>query len=68
MYTIGITNNKGGGTKTTIANSLAQFYRENGLNVLLVDFDPQANTSSLLIQQLIIQHMIYLMEFLLRNA
>ena len=46
MYTIGITNNKGGGTKTTIANSLAQFYRENGLNVLLVDFDPQANATS----------------------
>ena len=47
MYVIGITNNKGGGTKTTIANNLTIYFRENGLNVLLIDFDPQANTSSL---------------------
>ena len=47
MYVIGITNNKGGGTKTTIANALTNYYRENGLMVLLIDFDPQANTSSL---------------------
>ena len=48
MYVIGITNNKGGGTKTTIANNLTIYFRENGLNVLLIDFDPQANTSSFL--------------------
>lgn len=47
MYIIGITNNKGGGTKTTIVNALTNYYRENGLRVLLIDFDPQANTSSL---------------------
>lgn len=47
MYVIGVTNNKGGGTKTTIANNLTIYFRENGLNVLLIDFDPQANTSSL---------------------
>lgn len=47
MKVIVCMNNKGGVGKTTTVNNTAAYLRSLGFRVLLIDCDPQANTSSL---------------------
>lgn len=46
--TIVLANHKGGVCKTTLTLSLADAFSRDGLSVLVVDMDPQANATSLL--------------------
>lgn len=43
MYVIAVLNQKGGAGKTTIATNLVRSYQLGGLDVLLVDSDPQGS-------------------------
>ena len=58
--TIAVVNQKGGVGKTTTAVNLTACLSDLGLNVLLCDFDPQANaTSGLGIEKRKIKHSVY---------
>ena len=58
--TIAIVNQKGGVGKTTTAVNLTAALKDQGLNVLLCDFDPQANaTSGLGINKRTIKYSVY---------
>ena len=58
--TIAVVNQKGGVGKTTSAVNLTACLHDLGLNVLLCDFDPQANaTSGLGIEKRKIKHSVY---------
>lgn len=48
MKIISIANQKGGVGKSTISAHLFWYYQKKGKNVILIDFDPQSNSSSCL--------------------
>lgn len=51
MKTIAFFNNKGGVGKTTLVYHLAWMMAERGLKTLVVDLDPQANLTSMFLQE-----------------
>ena len=51
MKTIAFFNNKGGVGKTTLVYHLAWMYAELGLRVLVADLDPQANVTSMFLDE-----------------
>lgn len=51
MNTIAFFNNKGGVGKTTLVYHLAWMFAELGLNVVAADLDPQANLSSMFLDE-----------------
>jgi cellulose biosynthesis protein BcsQ len=51
MKTIAFFNNKGGVGKTTLVYHLAWMFSENGLRTLAVDLDPQANLTSMFLNE-----------------
>lgn len=51
MTSIALFNNKGGVGKTTLAYHLAHMIRRLGLSVLAVDLDPQANLTSMCLEE-----------------
>ena len=51
MKTLAFFNNKGGVGKTTLVNHLAWMYAELGLSVLVADLDPQANLTSMFLDE-----------------
>jgi chromosome partitioning protein len=51
MKTIAFFNNKGGVGKTSLVYHLAWMYRELGLNVIAADLDPQANLTSMFLDE-----------------
>ncbi len=51
MKTIAFFNNKGGVGKTSLAYHLAYMYADLGLKVLAADLDPQANLSSMFLDE-----------------
>ena len=51
MKTIALFNNKGGVGKTSLVYHLAWMYSELGLNVIAVDLDPQANLTSMFLDE-----------------
>lgn len=51
MKTIAFFNNKGGVGKTSLAYHLAWMYSELGLSVLAADLDPQANLTSMFLDE-----------------
>ena len=44
MKTVMVINSKGGSGKTTIAVNIAAYYAHKGLDVTLVDLDPQRSS------------------------
>ncbi len=51
MKSIAFFNNKGGVGKTTLIYHLAWMFAERGINVLAVDLDPQANLTSMFLNE-----------------
>lgn len=51
MQTIAFFNNKGGVGKTSLVYHLAWMYTELGLSVVAADFDPQANLTSMFLDE-----------------
>lgn len=51
MKTIAFFNNKGGVGKTSLVYHLAWMYADNGVPVLAVDLDPQANLTSMFLDE-----------------
>lgn len=51
MKTIVFFNNKGGVGKTSLVYHLAWMYAEMGMNVIAADFDPQANLTSMFLEE-----------------
>lgn len=51
MTSIALFNNKGGVGKTTLTYHLAHMFRRLGLRVLAVDLDPQANLTSMCLEE-----------------
>jgi cellulose biosynthesis protein BcsQ len=51
MRTIAFFNNKGGVGKTSLVYHLAWMFRERGLRVVAVDLDPQANLTSMFLDE-----------------
>mgnify|MGYP003410432990 FL=1 len=51
MKTIALFNNKGGVGKTTIATSLAYQLSRQEKKVLIVDLDPQSNTTQVVLNE-----------------
>ena len=51
MNTIAFFNNKGGVGKTSLVYHLAWMYAELGLSVIAADLDPQANLTSMFIDE-----------------
>ena len=48
MKSLSILCQKGGVGKTTIVVNIAKIYSNNGIKTLIVDLDPQGNTSTYL--------------------
>jgi cellulose biosynthesis protein BcsQ len=51
MKTIAFFNNKGGVGKTSLAYHLAWMYADLGLRVIAADLDPQANLTSMFLDE-----------------
>lgn len=51
MRTVAFFNNKGGVGKTTLVYHLASMIADRGENVLAVDLDPQANLTSMFLDE-----------------
>ncbi len=51
MTTVGFFNNKGGVGKTSIVYHLAWVFADLGVNVVAADFDPQANLTSMFLEE-----------------
>ena len=51
MKTIAFFNNKGGVGKTSLVYHLAYMFAERGISVVAIDLDPQANLSSMFIDE-----------------
>ena len=51
MKTIAFFNNKGGVGKTSLVYHLAWMFADHGIKTLAVDLDPQANLSSMFLEE-----------------
>lgn len=57
MRTITFFNNKGGVGKTSLVYHLSWMYAQQGLKVLAVDLDPQANLTSMFLDEEMLEHL-----------